>query len=88
MTNFEFEKDLSEIRKENHVLNVQPRKSHEDDQNSKAQLEETGRRSQENRRISNDTTPIKDKNLSKARIEDPLSEERFGKNNYSIKDKF
>ena len=34
--------------------------------------EQIGRRSQENRRRSNKTTPRKDRNLSKARIEDPL----------------
>ena len=38
--------------------------------------------------ISNKTTPRKDRNLSKARIEDPLSEGRYGQNNYSVKDKF
>ena len=40
LTNFEFEKDLLELRKENHVLKVQLRKSHEDDQNSKGQMED------------------------------------------------
>ena len=35
LTNFEFEKELSELRKENHVLKVQLQKSHEDDHNSK-----------------------------------------------------
>ena len=38
--------------------------------------------------ISNKTTPRKDRNLSKARIGDPLSEGRSGQNNYSVKDKF
>ena len=40
LTNFEFEKDLSELRKENHVLKGQLQKSHEDDQNSKGQMED------------------------------------------------
>ena len=47
-----------------------------------------GRRSQEDRIRSNKTTPRKDRNLSKARIEDPLLEGRPGQNNYSVKDKF
>ena len=47
-----------------------------------------GRRSQEGRRRSNETTPRKDRNLSKTRIEDPLSEGRSEQNNYSVKDKF
>ena len=50
--------------------------------------EETSRRSQENRKISNETTPRKDRNLSKARIEDPLFKGRSGQNNCSIKDTF
>ena len=40
LRNFEFEKELSELRKENHVLKVQLQQSHEDDQNSKGQMEE------------------------------------------------
>ena len=35
LTNFEFEKDLSELKKENHILKGQLLKFHEDDQNSK-----------------------------------------------------
>ena len=49
---------------------------------------QTGIRSQENRRRSSETTPRKDRNLSKARIEDPLSKGRPGQNNCSVKDKF
>ena len=41
LTNFEFEKDISELRKENHVLKGQLQKSYEDDQNSKGHIEET-----------------------------------------------
>ena len=40
LTNFEFEKDLSEIRKENHVPKGQLQKSHEDDPNSRGKVEE------------------------------------------------
>ena len=47
--------------------------------------EQTVRRSQENRRISNKTTPRKHRNLSTTRIEDPLFEGRSRQNNYSIK---
>ena len=47
--------------------------------------EQTCRIIQENRRISNKTTPRKDRNLLKERIEDPLSEGRSGQNNYSVK---
>ena len=50
--------------------------------------EQTGRRSQENRRISNKTTPRKHRNLSTTRIEDPLFEGRYIKNDYSVKEKF
>ena len=50
--------------------------------------QQTGRRSQEDRRRSNKTTPRKDRNLSKARIEDLLLEGRPRQNNYSVKDKF
>ena len=39
MTNFEFEKDLSELRKENHILQDQLQKFHDDDQNSKGKME-------------------------------------------------
>ena len=49
--------------------------------------EKTCRRSQENRRISNKTTPRKDRNLSKARIEYPLFKGRSRQNNYLVKDK-
>ena len=40
MTKFEFEKELSELIKDNHVLKVQLQKSHEDDQNSKGQMKD------------------------------------------------
>ena len=40
LTNFEFEKDLSELRKENHILKGQLQKFHEDDQNSTGQMED------------------------------------------------
>ena len=40
MTNFEFEKELSELRKENHVLKGKLQKYHENDQNSNAHMEE------------------------------------------------
>ena len=40
LTKIEFEKDLSELRKENHVLKGQLQKSHEDDQNSKGKMED------------------------------------------------
>ena len=49
---------------------------------------QTGRRIQEDRRRSNEATPRKDRNLSKTRIEDPLSEGRYRKKNYSVKDNF
>ena len=38
-TNFEFQKELSELKKENHVLKGQLQKTHEDDQNSNGQME-------------------------------------------------
>ena len=41
LTNFEFEKELSELRKENLVLKGQLQKSHEDDQNSKRRIEDS-----------------------------------------------
>ena len=41
LTNLEFEKELSELRKENHVLKGQLQKSHEDDPNSKGHIEDT-----------------------------------------------
>ena len=47
--------------------------------------EQTSRRSQENRRRSNEAIPRKDRNLSKERIKDPLSEGMSGQNNYSMK---
>ena len=47
--------------------------------------EQIGRISQENKRIYNKTTPIKDRNLSTTRIEDPPFEGRFRQNNYSVK---
>ena len=50
--------------------------------------EQTGRRSQENIRRSNETTPRKYRNLSQERIEDPLSKGRHGQNNCSVKYKF
>ena len=40
LTNFEFKKYLSELKKENHVLKGQLQKSHEDDQNSKGQMQD------------------------------------------------
>ena len=40
LTNFEFEMELSELRKENHVLKGQLQQSHEDDHNSKGQMED------------------------------------------------
>ena len=40
LTNFEFEKDLSELRKENHELKGQLQKSNEDDQNLKGHVED------------------------------------------------
>ena len=49
---------------------------------------QTGRRIQANRIRSKETNPRKDRNLSKARNEDPLFEGRFGQNNYSVKNKF
>ena len=50
--------------------------------------EQTCRRSQENRRISSKTTPRKDRNLSKERIDYPLSEGRLGQNKSLVKEKF
>ena len=47
--------------------------------------EQTGRRSQDNRIISNKPTPRKDRNFSTTRIEDPLFEGRSRQNNYSVK---
>ena len=41
MTNFEFEKELSELRKENLVLKGQLQKTDENDQNSKGQMEDS-----------------------------------------------
>ena len=41
LKNFEFEKDLSEHRHENHVLKIQLQKCHEDDHNSKGQMEDS-----------------------------------------------
>ena len=40
LKNFEFENDLSELRKENHVLKGQLQKPHEDDPNSKGRMED------------------------------------------------
>ena len=40
LTNFEFEKELLELKKENNVLKGKLQKSHEDDQNSKGQIED------------------------------------------------
>ena len=40
LSNFEFEKDLLEIGKENRVLKGQQQKSHKDDQNSKRQMKD------------------------------------------------
>ena len=40
LTNFEFEKDLSELRKENHALKDQLQKFHEDNHNSKGKMED------------------------------------------------
>ena len=40
LTNFEFEKDLSKLKKENHALKDQLQKFHEDDQNSKGKMED------------------------------------------------
>ena len=40
LTNFEFEKDLSKHRKENHPVKGQLQKSHEDDQSSKGNMED------------------------------------------------
>ena len=45
-------------------------------------------KSKENRRRSNETTPRKDRNMSKERIEYPLSEGISRQNNYSVKEKF
>ena len=39
LTNFEFEEDLSELKKENHALKGQLQQSHEDDPNSKGHME-------------------------------------------------
>ena len=41
LTKFEFEKELSELRKENHVLKGRLQKFHEDDHNSKGQMEDS-----------------------------------------------
>ena len=49
---------------------------------------QTGRIIHANSRRSNETTPRKDRNLSKERIEYPLFEGRSGQNNYLVKDKF
>ena len=46
------------------------------------------RRSKKNRTRSNETTPRKDRNWSKVRIEDPLSEGKSGQNNNPVKEKF
>ena len=40
LANFQFEKELSELRKENHVIKGQLQKSHKDDQNSKGHMED------------------------------------------------
>ena len=60
MTNFEFEKVLSELRKENHVLKGQRQKSHEDEQNSKGQMEDNivdlNRQVEELKKIEEDLT--------------------------------
>ena len=40
LTNFEFEKDLSKLRKENHILQGQLQKFDDDDQNSKGKMED------------------------------------------------
>ena len=40
LTNFDFEKFLSQLIKENHVLKRQLQKSHEDDKNSKGKMED------------------------------------------------
>ena len=94
LTNFEFEKDLSELGKENHILKGQLQKIPWGWSKFKRTYggqylfsEQTGRRIQENRRY-NKTTLRKYRKLSKTRIEDPLSEGRSGQNNYSVKDKF
>ena len=95
LANFEFEKDLSELRKENHVLKGQLQQSHEDDQNSKGQMEDNipdlnkqVEKIQENWSGSNETTARKDRNMSKARIEDPLYEGRPRQKKFSVKEKF
>ena len=41
LTNFEFENDFSELRKENHVLKGQLQKSHDDDTNLKGWVEDS-----------------------------------------------
>ena len=51
-------------------------------------MKKTCKISQYNRRRSNKTTPRKDRNLSKERIEDPLFEGISRKNKFSVKDKF
>ena len=40
LTNFEFENEISELRKDNYVLKPKLQKSHEDDQNSKVHMED------------------------------------------------
>ena len=40
LTNFEFKKDLSELKKENHALKGKLQQSHDYDQNSKGQMED------------------------------------------------
>ena len=40
LTNIEFEKDLLELRKENHILQGQLQKFHDDDPNSKGKMED------------------------------------------------
>ena len=40
LTKFDFEKDLSELKEENHALKDQLQKFHEDDQNSKGEMED------------------------------------------------
>ena len=40
LKNFEFENDLSELRKENHILQGQLKTFHDDDPNSKGKMED------------------------------------------------
>ena len=40
LTNFEYENDLSELRKENHILQGQLKTFHDDDPNSKGKMED------------------------------------------------